>query len=130
MNELHIYRRHLAPCLAILFCTLAMGCSGSDQILGASSNVAMAPEPPAVAAVTPDDGAISVPANAAITATLTQAVSPLTGAATFTLTCAAPCPSAAGTVTLDATNTIATFSPPGDLEPLTLYTATITGAQS
>jgi hypothetical protein len=33
-------------------------------------------------------------------------------------------------VALDATNTIATFSPPGTLEPLTLYTATVAGAQS
>jgi hypothetical protein len=130
MNELHECRRRLAPCLAILFCTLAVGCSGSDQILGASSNVAAAPEPPAVTVVTPEDGAISVPLDAAITATLTQPVSPFTGAAAFTLTCPAPCPSAAGTVTLDATNTVATFSPSGNLAPLTLYTATLSGAQS
>lgn len=130
MNELHRCRRHSAPCLAIVFCTLTVGCSGSDQILGASSNVATAPEPPAVTVVSPEDGAISVPVNAAVTATLTQPVAPLTGAATFTLTCPAPCPSAAGTVTLDATNTIATFFPPGNLEPLTIYTATVTGAQS
>ena len=130
MNELHGCRRYLAVSLAILCCAVTAGCSGSDPILGVSSNVAMAPVPPAVTVVTPEDGAISVPANAAITATFTQAVSPLIGAATFTLTCPAPCPSAAGTVALDTSNTIATFSPPGNLEPLTLYTATVTGARS
>ncbi|EQD56407.1 hypothetical protein B1A_11554, partial [mine drainage metagenome] len=42
------------------------------------------------------------------------------------------CTSPTGTVTLDASNTVATFTltPGTTLQPLTLYTATVTGATS
>jgi hypothetical protein len=57
-------------------------------------------------------------------------MAPLTGGASFTLTAPAPAGNPAGTVTLEPGNRIATFTLAGPLAPLTLYTATLTGAQS
>jgi hypothetical protein len=82
---------------------------------------------PTVSNVTPTNNAIGVCPNAVATATFTTAMNPLTlNATTFTLS-----PAIAGVVTLDATGTVATFTPSTPLTVNTLYTATITtGAQS
>lgn len=116
---------------ALLVLTLAMiaACS-RDPILGNANLAALAPK---VLSVTPVNGTNGVvPTNPGITATLNEPVAPLSGA-NFTVTCAAPCVNPTGTVTLDATRKIATFTvtPAGTyLDPLTLYTATVTGATS
>src|ERR1700719_402245 len=115
----------------LLGLTLA-GCNGGgrDPVLG-TGTVTNAGTPPTVMAVTPLNGAIGVAMSATlVTATLSEAVRPITGSGSFALTCAAPCTSPAGTVTLNGTSTIATFTPPAALVPLTLYTATIIGAAS
>ncbi|MDP8985301.1 MAG: Ig-like domain-containing protein [Pseudomonadota bacterium] len=65
-----------------------------------------------------------------VSANFNEAMAPFTGGATFALACTAPCISPAGTVSLDSTATTAAFSIRGGLSPFTLYTATITGAQS
>jgi DNA-binding transcriptional regulator YdaS (Cro superfamily) len=88
------------------------------------------PVAPTVTAVTPVNKATGVSLNTSVVASFSQQMAPITGAASFTVTCAAPCVSPAGTVALDATSTSATFTPPGNLAPLTLYTATVTGATS
>ena len=108
---------------------LATGC-GRDQIFGSDRTAALIP---LVTDETPANNATGVlTSTAAISATLNQAVAPIAGTSSFTLTCAAPCVNATGVVSLDATNTIATFTltPGTTLAPLTLYTATITGAAS
>jgi hypothetical protein len=89
--------------------------------------------PPTVTAVAPVNNATGVPVdNTVIDAAFSEAVQPLTGGASFAVTCAAPCTSPTGTVALDASKTIATFTLTGGtaLTPLTVYTATVTGAQS
>ncbi|MGA7965051.1 MAG: Ig-like domain-containing protein [Gammaproteobacteria bacterium] len=94
---------------------------------------ATAPSPPTVTAVAPINGATGVPINnTIITAAFSEPMAPITGSASFTLTCAAPCTSPVGTVTLDASNTIATFAlaAGSNLSPSTNYTATVTGATS
>jgi hypothetical protein len=88
------------------------------------------PSGPTVIAVLPLDNAIAVPLNDAVTAEFSEPMDPLTGAATFTLTCAAPCVSPAGAAVVSADGKSATFTPAANLAPLTLYTATITGATS
>jgi hypothetical protein len=88
---------------------------------------------PTVTAVAPTNNAINVPVNLqSVTAAFSESIHPLTGAASFTVTCAAPCVSPAGTVTLNPANSTATFMLPAatPLAPLTLYTATVTGASS
>jgi hypothetical protein len=89
-----------------------------------------APLPPTVTAVAPINHAVGVPLNTAVAATFSEPVAPLTGTASFTLTCAAPCASPTGAVALDSTGSNATFTPAAILAPLTVYTATITGATS
>ncbi len=81
-------------------------------------------------AVTPVDDATDVPIDTAATASFSEPMAPIAGAASFTVTCAAPCVSPTGTVVLDAAGTGATFTPAANLVPLTLYTATVTGATS
>jgi hypothetical protein len=115
---------------AVLLGILATGCGdGQDPILGRGvSGLA-----PVVTAVTPINGATGVVTfNTLITATFNEPISPINGAASFTLTCVAPCASPTGTVALDRTQTIATFTlkQSTGLAPLTLYTATVTGASS
>jgi hypothetical protein len=91
------------------------------------------PLPPTVTAVAPANNLTNVPINLlGVVASFSEPVRPLTGAASFTVTCAAPCVSPAGTVSLNAANTTATFTLPlaTPLAPLTLYTATVTGAGS
>jgi hypothetical protein len=89
--------------------------------------------PPAVTAVTPVHQTPGVALNnPLITAEFSQPMAPITGSATFTLSCAAPCTSPAATVALDADKRVATLTLAGGLPlaPLTVYTATITGATS
>lgn len=118
-----------AVALTLVLGALAAGC-GKDPILGANG---MAAVRPAVTAVTPADAATGVLISSTlITATLNEPVAPITGAASMTVTCAAPCVNPTGTVTLDATNTVATFTlaPGTTLATLTQYTVTINGATS
>jgi hypothetical protein len=108
---------------------LATACN-RDQIFG---NPTIAGKVPAVIAETPANGAVNVlTGTPSVSATLNEAVSPIAGAASFKLTCAAPCVNATGVVSLDATNTIATFTltPGTTLAPATLYTGTIAGVTS
>jgi hypothetical protein len=118
-----------AIALMLLFGATAAGCGGGgDSGLGAGTNSGT---PPSVMAVTPLNAATGVAIyKTLVTATLSEAVAPITGGASFTVTCAAPCASPGGTVTLDATNTIVTFTPTIALTPLTPYTVTISGAAS
>lgn len=121
--------------LALALGVVAAGCGsggdgGRDPILGGGGNPALAPT---VTAVAPVNNATGVQINnTIITATFSEPMSPITGTASFRVTCAAPCTSPAGTVTLDASNRTATYTLPAGtaLVPLTLYTATITGARS
>jgi hypothetical protein len=112
---------------------LTVGCGGKvgrDGILGTSGIAALAPS---VVATTPVSEATGVRiVNPIITATFNESMSAIAGAASFPVTCAAPCVSPTGAVTLDATSKIATFTltPTSALAPLTLYTATISGATS
>ena len=85
---------------------------------------------PKVTAVAPVNDASGVPLNTAITAAFSEPMASITGTASFSVSCAAPCVSPAGTVALDSTSTNATFTTTANLAPLTLYTATITGATS
>lgn len=85
---------------------------------------------PTVTVVAPVNGATGVPINVKITAAFSEPMAPFTGEASFTVTCAGPCVDPPGSVTLDASDTIATFTPTGNLAPNTLYTATISRAAS
>ena len=129
MNGLTRYRRYAAPLAAAAFYILAAGCSGSrGPILGMGANAKL---PPTVTASMPANNTTEIVGNPAITATFSEAMAPL-GAANFAVTCAAPCTSPTGTVTLDASNTVASFtlSAGTTLAPLTLYTATVSAATS
>ena len=135
MNEFKSCSRYLLLFMALLMSAVLAGCSGGGQgrapILGAGG--ATAAIAPTVTAVTPVNNATGVAtSNPVIAASFSEAMAPITGAASFTVTCAASCTSPTGTVTLDASNTVATFTltPGTTLQPLTLYTATVTGASS
>ena len=131
MNRFERYSRCVMWFTALLLGTLAAGCgAGGDPILGSGGSAARAPT---VIAVTPADAATAVSINTAVTtATFSEPIAPLSGAETFTVTCAAPCGNPTGILSLDTTNTVATFTLTGatNLTPLTLYTATVTGARS
>jgi Ice-binding-like/Bacterial Ig-like domain len=72
--------------------------------------------------VTPPNGSAGVCPNIVIAATFPQAMDPATiNATTFVVT-----PGVTGTITPDASNTIFTFTPSGNLTLRTLYTVTIT----
>jgi len=88
---------------------------------------------PTVTAVAPVNLATGVAINnSVVSAAFSEPMAPFTGAATFTLDCAAPCVNATGTVILNSDATIASFTltPATMLDPLTLYTATVSGAKS
>ncbi len=133
MDKFEKYSKHSKWFIALALSALAAGCGGDagrDPILGGGGIGVLAPT---ASAVTPADNATGVPTNTTvITAAFSEPMAPITGTATFTVTCAAPCTSPTGTVALDSTNTIAhfTLTPATSLAPLTLYTVTITGAQS
>jgi len=129
MNIFESRPRYQTWLIVAALSVLAAGCN-RDQIFG---NPTIAGIVPAVTAETPANGATGVlTTTASINATLNVAVAPITGSASFTLTCAAPCANATGVVSLDATNTIATFTltPGTTLTPLTVYTGTIAGVTS
>jgi Ice-binding-like/Bacterial Ig-like domain len=112
---------------AILLAAIAAAACSKDPILGM---VGITPHPPTVTAVTPLDAATGVAINnPSITATFSEPMNAPV-AANFALTCAAPCVNPTGTVALDATNSVATFTPSTALAPLTQYTATVSGATS
>lgn len=118
--------------VTVLLTSLLIGCGGGgrDEILGNSGDFGPAFT---VKAVMPADNAPSVPVNnTRITATFSEKIAPLGGGTSFTVTCVMPCVSPTGTVSLDASEEIVTFAlAPGDtLEPLVLYTATLTGFTS
>ncbi|HVR82652.1 MAG TPA: Ig-like domain-containing protein [Luteimonas sp.] len=131
MKKFERYSRGLTWSMALLLSALVAGCGGGggrDPILGGPGSAALRPT---VTAVAPVNDATGVPVNnTIITAAFSEPVN-LTGGS-FTVTCAAPCVSPAGTVTFNAANTIATFTLAAgtSLAPLTLYTATVTGAAS
>ncbi len=107
--------------------------SGRDPILGfGGADEAPPPQPPpTVTSVVPLDQSTGVAINTAnITASFSEPVQPLTGDASFTVTCEAPCVDLTGTVTLSGDATTANFASTTNLEPLTTYTGTITGATS
>ncbi|TAL96620.1 MAG: hypothetical protein EPN71_09265, partial [Rhodanobacter sp.] len=136
MNNFRKYARYLTWSLVLTLGTLLAGCGGGgggsqgrSPILGAGS-VALAPT---VTAVAPVNDATGVTINnTVINAAFSEPMAPITGAASFTVTCAAPCTNPTGSVSLDSTNRIATFrlAAGETLSPLTLYTATVTGAKS
>jgi hypothetical protein len=134
MNKFEKYSKHLTWILVLALSSIVAGCGGGggqgkSPILG-SGVVALGPT---VTAVAPVNNATGVTVNnTIITAAFSEPMAPITGAASFTVTCAAPCVSPVGTVSLDSTNTIATFAlAAGEmLSPQTLYTATVTGAKS
>jgi hypothetical protein len=87
--------------------------------------------PPTVTAVAPLNDATGVALNSTIIAVgFSEAMAPIAGAASFTVTCASPCVSPTGTLARDADDTDATFTATANFEPLTTYTATVTGATS
>jgi hypothetical protein len=133
MNHFQRISRALPWCSALLLTGLLAACGGGggrDPILGIGGVAALAPT---VTAVTPLNNAVGVSiATPGITATFSEPMAAIAGTASFTVTCAAPCVSPTGTVTLDASNRIASYALAAgtSLTPLTLYTATITGASS
>ena len=125
MQRLKSYGRLFTGSILVLL-TVLTACS-KDPILGVGGISARLP---IVTAVMPLSGAVGVATtNPAITATFSEPMHPLVPA-NFTLTCAAPCVNVTGTVALDATNTIATFTPTLSLAANTLYTATVSAATS
>jgi Ice-binding-like/Bacterial Ig-like domain len=115
---------------AALLAAAVAGCGDGQSPIFGSAGAGLTP---VVTSVTPTNGSIDVVTyGTVITATFNEAMAPITGAASFTVTCNAPCKSPQGTVTLDSTNTIATFTlkPSTGLAPLIQYTAKVTGATS
>ncbi len=135
MNKLENVTRPWLWSIALLLVAFAAGCKGGGEgsrapILGGGGIATLGPM---VTAVAPVNNATGVPINnTIITAAFSEPMAPMTGGGTFTVTCAAPAVSPTGTVAFDATNRIATFTlaPATTLAPLTLYTATVTGAKS
>jgi hypothetical protein len=82
---------------------------------------------PTVSTVTPSDGSTGVAASVAPTATFSQAVVPNT--VTFTLRTAGGT-NVPGAVSLNGSNTVATFTPTSSLAANTGYTATVSDAQN
>lgn len=116
---------------AVLLAIAAAGCGGGrDPILGFEGRPLL---PPTVTAVAPLNGATGVAINTAvISADFSERMSPFGTSASFVVTCAAPCTSPTGTSSLDPSGRVASYVLPAGalLEPLTLYTATVTGARS
>ncbi|MDB6085919.1 MAG: hypothetical protein JWN43_3800, partial [Gammaproteobacteria bacterium] len=130
MNIIEGYPRHGTWLISPVLVASAVGCGGNGKhaILGSSDGAALAPT---ITTVTPANGTINAKVvNPIITATFDQPMAAISGGSSFTVTCLTPCVNPSGTVALDAANRIATFAPAIALAPLTLYTATITGAAS
>ncbi len=119
-------RRTTRACAIALLSSLAAAC-GPDPILGYGEADAV---PPTVIAVFPASNASDVPVGTTVSATFSEPMQPIDAGATFTVTCSAPCSNPAGTVALNGSGTVATFTPASDLQPFTLYTATVDDARS
>jgi Domain of unknown function (DUF4082)/Bacterial Ig-like domain/Bacterial Ig domain len=81
--------------------------------------------PPAVSTVTPYPGSSSNPVATAPTVTFSKTVVPSTASITMT---GPNGNSVAGTTSFNSTDTVATFTPSGALNPDTTYTVSVTGA--
>jgi len=131
MNRFVSVKKQLLYSMAFIAVILT-GCKGGfgsgEPIFGGGG---LSKLPPVVSAVTPLNLATGVPINGPIiSATFNEPVGPINGGASFTVTCASPGINPTGTVALDAAGTTATFTASASLSPLTLYTATVTGAKS
>lgn len=129
--------RSLAWAMPVLLGVLVAACGddgGRDPILGIPDIVDQAPQAtlaPTVTDVVPDNDAFNVAFNnTVITATFSEAMMPITGDSSFVIECFAPCVNPTGVVTLDMTNTMATYTLDAPLAPITAYVVTITGAQN
>jgi len=114
---------------AFLLAAAVAGCGDPDKNAGAAGGPLT---PPTVLSVTPTAGIMNACQTAPVTATFSKAMNPATITAnTFTLTTGGVAvPAAAGSPSLDATGTVATFTPLNPLALNTPYVATITtGAQ-
>jgi len=111
--------------LAAVMAIVMAGCGDSDKAGGATSPLAG----PQVISTFPAGAATGVCQAVLVTATFSKAMNPATiNTGTFTL--AAGSTAVTGTVSLNSTDTIATFTPSTPLALNTAYTATITtGAQ-
>jgi len=131
MDALERSSKSLGWWVSFVLSALAAGCAGGrNPILGAGGDATLAPK---VTAVAPIDATGGVPLNiAVVSAVFSEPMTAIAGDATFTLACAAPCANPTGTVSLDATQSIARFTltRATQLEPLTLYTARLSGAHS
>jgi Ice-binding-like/Bacterial Ig-like domain len=126
-SEYSMCRTWRATLLLSVLLVAACG-GGEDPILGGKIAVTA----PTVTSSSPNDAATSVPISTSVaTVNFSEPLAPISGA-NFTITCATPCVSPAGTVALDATHEMATFTfaAGATLAPLTLYTATVSGATS
>jgi hypothetical protein len=102
--------------IAFLMLLFATGCGDPDR------NTETAGLNPAVASVSPPNGATGVCSLAVITATFSEAMNPATiNTTTFTVS-----PGVTGIITHDVTNTIFIFTPSSPLAVNTVYTATLT----
>jgi hypothetical protein len=119
-----------------LYTATVTGATGTASGLALASpfvwqfTTGVVPPPPSVIAVSPLNNAVGVSLNDSVAAEFDEPMGPITGTASFTLTCTAPCVSPAGSSAVSADGMSATFTPAANLAPLTLYTATITGATS
>jgi len=111
--------------------TNAAATAGGAELLGnyAWSFTTLTPAVPGVVSVTPQPGATNVDVSAVISATFSIPMSSaLLNGSTFTLAAPGNTP-VSGTVTLDSSNTVATFTPTGGMLAYnTTYTATISTA--
>lgn len=129
MNRLERRLKPLTWSMTVLLSGLMAGCGNQSRILGIAGDPALRPR---VIAVTPLNNATGVPIAApGISATFNEPVAPITGSASFTVTRTAGT-NPTGTVSLNGAGTVATFTLAGGttLAPLTVYTATVTGARS
>jgi hypothetical protein len=86
-----------------------------------------------VTAVTPSANSTGAAVNSAvISADFNEPIAPLSGAASFTLSCALPCINPNGSVARNPSNRVASFTLAAglQLEPMTTYTATLSGVRS
>lgn len=129
---MNAHSNRLTWAIPLLLLAAVSSCGGKKAVLGTNANATLAPF---ATAMTPFDKTTGVPVhNTPISVTFNEPIAALgiapNAGASFVVTCAAPCVNPTGAVTLDATNKIATFTPAANLEAMTLYTATVTGATS
>jgi len=136
MTPVHRYPTLLTGAMILALFALAPGCGRSgtgsrSPILGIG--VGTTGFNPAVTSVSPANLATDAALTTIVRAGFNEPMAPISGSASFTLTTTAPgIANPDGTVALDASNRVAQFTlAPGTiLHPLTLYTATITGARA